>query len=233
MSTFKGLQVVDHVYLVPLSYCIPADYNPPARSDQEEEKIKSLAASMAKNGQKVPVHLMMNSDGITFTTIEGHGRIASALRNKSTHIKAIISAHMTEGERASTYQVINADQSPHKGADRIFCWLRNPNSVSKQQRGDFDRMQRIVGRPAVEKMVKLRKGWSFYYSRCYLIGKWVGLPTTQWTAFLNYFLDVEGAETFGRKMMERGNPADAVEIRAAFREGRCPCWNPSLAHRAA
>jgi hypothetical protein len=56
----------------------------------------------------------------------------------------------------------------------------------------------------------------------------VDLPSNQWTAFLNYLLDVPGAETYGRNMLERRNSTDVVEIRAAFIEGRCPRWLASV-----
>ena len=220
-------KVVDCVYAVPLDLINPAPYNPPSRAYRE-----SLKESIKNNGQHVPIHLCWSLDGKSLDNIEGHGRYWCNSELKLPTINAIISEYIPPEKRAAKYEQINSESKPHRGADKVFEYLKCRWSVSHSERCNFGCLEKETGGTSevLHKMAKCDKGWHFYYNRCLPIAKWVGVAKEPQTfkRFILWLLAHEKAVTECRYLLEHKKEAHidgakaVSEILAAFRANRVP-----------
>ncbi len=216
----------DKVWHVPLYLIDPASYNPPSRMCRE-----SLKESIKNNGQHVPIHLCWSKDGKRLELIEGHGRYSCCQELGMPTIKAIVSEYIPPEQRAKKYEQINSESRPHKGADKVYEYLKCRWAVSNTERSNFGRVEKETGDKVVlEQMASHGYGWHFYYNRCLPIGRWVKVTNDSnlFKRFCCWLLVHEKAVTECRYLLEHKQESHidkgkaVAEILAAFRENRVP-----------
>lgn len=219
-------QEADKVWHVQLYLIDPASYNPPSRSCRE-----SLKESIKANGQHVPIHLCWSKDGKRLELIEGHGRYACCQELGMPTVKAIVSEYIPPEQRANKYEQINSESKPHRGADKVYEYLKCRWAVSATERCQFGRIEKETGdRVVLEQMAQRGYGWHFWYARCLPIGNWVGVTkeTNLFKRFCCWLLTHKAAVTECRYLLEHKREVHidegraVAEILSAFRANRVP-----------
>ena len=220
MAKVKGYETVAQVSKLPLYLIESAYWNPKDRTDVNARDIQTLAKDLSATGQLMPI-LVKRKNG-RFECGEGNRRLAAHKLLGWDYIYAIIvndaPKMYNDLDMETIYRSINGEVREHTGYQYLEAYLKDTRTVGWQIGGRLNRMISFIGRAVAEKMVANRKGYSFYNSRGYALAVWLGrvpckkhkkdlvLTDTQMRdlqSILHWLMDVEGAESNGRAMMEK------------------------------
>jgi hypothetical protein len=118
-----------------------APHNPKGRT--EVRKLKALVRSMSEIGLIYPI--VVDEANVV---IDGHRRATAARELGWEELPAIVMA----GDRDAIYASVNVTAKKMGGNDALTVWLKNPAAVTHQMRWQFERAERVVGRPLLERV---------------------------------------------------------------------------------
>lgn len=122
----------------------PSPWNPPKRITLAA--IKSLASSMDRVGQQVPI-LVTESKQI----VEGHRRWAAAKYLEWDYISACV---VDDDAAEHIYAEVNNEVSKLQGNDALCVWMSNPSAVTSKKAKEFKKFAEIIGNKRMDKLAK-------------------------------------------------------------------------------
>lgn len=130
---------------VKLSQLKGAAYNPKDRTEGKS-RLGQLEKSMTDIGLVYPVAVDKN-----LNVIDGHRRIQAAINLGWTDIPILI---VETDDRDRVYAEVNATASKLTGSQTMGVWLCRPSAVTEHSRHQFEMVEQVFGRKAMERVVK-------------------------------------------------------------------------------
>jgi hypothetical protein len=96
-----------------------------------------------------------------------------------------------------------------KGHEKLQEWLENPETATKLQKFTYGKMEKVIGRDKIKKLVENNRGIAFY-QHAHRFCVWLRQPESKVSVVLDYMLDVD--YTTCRIIRER----NLVSLRAAM-----------------
>jgi hypothetical protein len=133
---------VGEIYDIPVESIIVAQWNAPIRT----KVIRSLVKSIEENGQQAPAMVTPQ-----LQLIDGHRRLAALKELGIPTIRVIV----CDIDQKSGYAIVNSEQRALGGREALWAYaLGGPKSGTPTVLTQIERLERILGRPAMLRMVE-------------------------------------------------------------------------------